>query len=164
MSTVQQQPIRLGVFGGAFDPPHRAHLALVHAALAQFGLDELRVLPTGQAWHKARPLSAAAHRVAMARLTFEHMPQVVVDDRETRREGATVFAYWVSEPSAYGVVEFDDAGTAISLEEKPVKPRSNFAVPGLYFYDARICDIEPATQARLARVGGGRQVSGVHDS
>lgn len=82
-------PRRIGVFGGAFDPPHRAHLALAHAALAQFGLDELRVLPTGQAWHKARPLSAAAHRVAMARLTFEHMPQVVVDDRETRREGAT---------------------------------------------------------------------------
>ena len=59
----------------------------------------------------------------------------------TRTTGATVFAYWVRDPERYGVVEFDPAGRAIGLEEKPVKPRSHYAVTGLYFYDHRIVDI-----------------------
>jgi len=57
------------------------------------------------------------------------------------REGATIFAYPVSDPERYGVVEFDAEGKAISLVEKPDKPRSHFAVPGLYFYDNQILDI-----------------------
>ena len=80
---------RIGVFGGAFDPPHNAHIALAQAALAQFGLDLLYVVPTGQAWHKAQALSAPVHRLAMTRLAFKDMPQVVVDDREIQRAGPT---------------------------------------------------------------------------
>lgn len=56
------------------------------------------------------------------------------------KTGARVFAYEVRDPERYGVVEFDEAGKAISLEEKPKNPRSNFAVPGLYFYDDRVVD------------------------
>jgi glucose-1-phosphate thymidylyltransferase len=58
-----------------------------------------------------------------------------------RARGATVFGYQVRDPERYGVVEFDDAGRAIGLEEKPTQPRSSYAVTGLYFYDARVVDI-----------------------
>ena len=58
-----------------------------------------------------------------------------------RTRGATVFAYWVRDPERYGVVEFDAAGRAVGLEEKPANPRSHYAVTGLYFYDNRIVDI-----------------------
>ena len=56
-------------------------------------------------------------------------------------DGGAVFAYWVSDPERYGVVEFDDQQRAISLEEKPEKPQSNYAVPGLYFYDNEVLEI-----------------------
>ena len=56
-------------------------------------------------------------------------------------EGGAIFAYWVVNPSDYGVVEFDSAGRALDLEEKPATPKSNYAVPGLYFYDNDVIDI-----------------------
>lgn len=63
-----------------------------------------------------------------------------------RPDGATVFAYHVTDPQRYGVVEFDRHGRAISLEEKPVQPRSSYAVTGLYFYDNRVLDIAASIQ------------------
>jgi glucose-1-phosphate thymidylyltransferase len=67
--------------------------------------------------------------------------------------GATVFAYRVPDPERYGVAEFDQSGRAISIEEKPSKPRSNFAVTGLYFYDDRVCDfagkLKPSARGEL---------------
>ncbi|MBB5608609.1 MULTISPECIES: glucose-1-phosphate thymidylyltransferase RfbA [unclassified Janthinobacterium] len=58
-----------------------------------------------------------------------------------RTSGSTVFAYHVHDPERYGVVDFDDQRRAISIEEKPLKPKSNYAVTGLYFYDSQVCDI-----------------------
>jgi len=55
--------------------------------------------------------------------------------------GGAVFGYYVKEPSIYGVVEFDNQGNAISIEEKPLAPKSNYAIPGLYFYDTQVCEI-----------------------
>ena len=56
-------------------------------------------------------------------------------------DGGAIFAYWVADPTAYGVVDFNDDGVATGLQEKPKEPRSNFAVPGLYFYDSGVVDI-----------------------
>jgi glucose-1-phosphate thymidylyltransferase len=66
--------------------------------------------------------------------------------RFTQIDGGTVFAYRVADPTAYGVVEFDDHGRAVTLEEKPKSPRSEYAVPGLYFYDNDVIDIAAALE------------------
>ena len=58
-----------------------------------------------------------------------------------RKSGATIFGYYVRDPKEYGVVEFDESGKAVSIEEKPENPKSNYAVPGLYFYDNRVVEI-----------------------
>jgi nicotinate-nucleotide adenylyltransferase len=80
---------RLGIFGGSFDPPHIAHIALAKHAIEQFHLNELRIIPTGDAWHKARTLTPSPHRLAMSRLAFVDVPQTLVDPREIDRDGAT---------------------------------------------------------------------------
>jgi nicotinate-nucleotide adenylyltransferase len=79
----------VGVFGGAFDPPHRAHRVLAEAALSELGLDVLHVLPTGNAWHKPRPLTAFDHRLAMCQLAFGDLAGVRLDSREALRDGPT---------------------------------------------------------------------------
>ena len=70
----------------------------------------------------------------------------LLQEASAAREGATVFAYHVKDPQRYGVVEFDAAGRALSIEEKPQVPRSNCAVTGLYFYDAQVCDVAAAVR------------------
>jgi len=76
-----------------------------------------------------------------------------LDSANERTSGATVFAYHVNDPERYGVVEFDQRYKALSIEEKPLKPRSNYAVTGLYFYDNQVCDIaasiKPSTRGEL---------------
>lgn len=103
---VTPPPGRVGLYGGAFDPPHEAHRALAQTALSQLALDLLLILPTGQAWHKARPMTGAAHRLAMSRLAFGDLPRTRVDDREVRRDGPTYTIDTLDEVAA----EFPAAG------------------------------------------------------
>ncbi|MDO9053674.1 MAG: glucose-1-phosphate thymidylyltransferase RfbA [Gallionella sp.] len=72
---------------------------------------------------------------------YGHSFQAQLNKAAVRTDGATVFAYHVRDPERYGVVEFDRSGRAVSLEEKPVKPKSSYAVTGLYFYDNDVLDI-----------------------
>ena len=70
--------------------------------------------------------------------------RTAIEKATQQDEGATIFGYYTATPEIYGVVEFDAAGKAISLEEKPAKPKSNYAVPGIYFYDERVVELAKA--------------------
>lgn len=72
---------------------------------------------------------------------YSHNFQESLDRAAAKAQGATIFGYHVSDARAYGVVEFDEQGNVISVEEKPLKPKSNYAITGLYFYDNRVIEI-----------------------
>lgn len=75
---------------------------------------------------------------------YGHGLPELLKEAVSNKDGATVFGYYVSDPERYGVVEFDKGGRVISIEEKPAKPKSNYAVVGLYFYDNKVVDIAKA--------------------
>ena len=79
-------------------------------------------------------------------LFYGHDLDARLNAANARQQGATVFAYHVHDPERYGVVGFDEHRRAISIEEKPVKPKSNYAVTGLYFYDKQVCEIAASIQ------------------
>jgi len=84
---------------------------------------------------------------------YGHKLKHVLDSADKRREGASVFAYHVNDPERYGVAEFNDKHQVISIEEKPMKPKSKFAVTGLYFYDSKVVDyvkrLKPSKRGEL---------------
>jgi glucose-1-phosphate thymidylyltransferase len=84
---------------------------------------------------------------------YGHDLVALLQQADARSQGATVFAYHVKDPERYGVVEFDSDGRAISIEEKPEKPKSNYAVTGLYFYDGRAAgfarSLKPSARGEL---------------
>lgn len=86
-------------------------------------------------------------------LFYGHDLTTTLKNANQQSSGGTVFGYHVSNPQSYGVVEFDSTGTAVSIEEKPQKPKSNYAVPGLYFFDERVVEfaknVKPSARGEL---------------
>ena len=72
---------------------------------------------------------------------YGHGLEKILQNAAAKAQGATIFGYRVKDPERYGVVEFDDSGIAVSIEEKPKNPKSNYAVVGIYFYDKQVCEI-----------------------
>ena len=141
---------RIGVFGGAFDPPHLAHLALVKTALVELALDELRVVPTGEAWHKPRTLNPVRHRLAMARLAFADLPRVLVDPIETLRPGPS---YTVDTLRAFKV-SWPDADLFLILGEDQAQALTSWHDWQEIFQLATICVAERANPAGVTSQSG----------
>ena len=177
-------PQRIGLYGGAFDPPHGAHVALARAAVGQLRLDRLVVLPTGQAWHKARTLSAAQHRLAMACLAFEQVPNVVVDPRELRRPGATytidtlreiaaehpgaTLFLVMGEDQAAGFAAWREWQAIAGLAELAVAHRAGGqtngiqalqGLPGVRMHELALPDMPDSATAIRARAAAGEDIS-----
>jgi glucose-1-phosphate thymidylyltransferase len=96
-----------------------------------------------QAFHIGRDFvgNAPSSLVLGDNIFYGHDLPVLLQEADQRQHGASVFAYHVTDPERYGVVAFDAAKRAVSIEEKPKVPKSNYAVTGLYFYDTQVCDL-----------------------